>query len=353
MNNNVVSIGGRSIGRGHPAFLVVEVAQAHEGSLGMAHSFIDVAADSGADAIKFQTHIASAESTFNEPFRTKFSVQDDSRYAYWKRMEFTMEQWGALADHAKERGLIFLSSAFSLEAVDMLSTLGMPAWKLGSGEFRSHELINSMIATGRPIILSTGMSSWKEIEEIVLKIKKGEGGLVLLQCTSQYPTALEAVGLNVLDEYSKRFNCLVGLSDHSGVLWPGLAALARGVHMLEVHITFHQKSFGPDVPASLTPDQVRLLADARDAFYLMDSNPIDKDVVVAKMSELRSVFGKSVALKWPLMKGDVLTAEVLTDKKPGFGISMSKIDSLIGRRLARDVSADYLLSYEDLEDLND
>lgn len=265
-------------------------------------------------------------------------------------MEFTVEQWGSLAEHAKEKGLVFLSSAFSLEAVDMLSSLGMPAWKLGSGEFRSQELIAAMLATGKPIFLSTGMSNWKEIEEVVLQIKKGGVGLVLLQCTSQYPTVLEAVGLNVLDEFRQRFDCLVGLSDHSGVLWPGLAALARGVDMLEVHITLHQKCFGPDVPASLTPDQIRFLADARDAFYLMDSHPADKDVVAANMSELRSVFGKSVALKWPLKKGDVLTAEVLTAKKPGFGIPMLKIDSLIGRRLVRDVSPDYLLSYEDLED---
>src|SRR5215467_9214956 len=148
----------------HPAGLstqcciVAEVAQAHDGSLGTAHAFIDACARAGADAIKFQTHIAAAESSPGEPWRIKFSRQDASRYDYWKRMEFTEEQWAGLALHAKERGLIFLSSPFSSEAMDLLDRLGMEAWKVGSGEIGNTPLIQRMAKTGKPVLLSSVMS---------------------------------------------------------------------------------------------------------------------------------------------------------------------------------------------------
>ena len=118
-----ITIADRTIHNGGRAFLIAEVAQGHDGSLGTAHAFIEVAADAGADAIKFQTHIAAAESTLDEPFRVKFSLQDETRYDYWKRMEFSAEQWRDLADHARDRGLIFLSSAFSVQAVRLLSEI--------------------------------------------------------------------------------------------------------------------------------------------------------------------------------------------------------------------------------------
>src|SRR5215467_15257875 len=157
----------------HPAGLspqcciVAEVAQAHDGSLGTAHAFIDACARAGADAIKFQTHIASAESTPGEPWRVKFSRQDASRYDYWKRMEFTAEQWRGLAEHANERGLIFLSSAFSFAAVELLERLGMSAWKVGAGEVTNLPLLERMARTGKPVLLSSGMSTWAELDAAV------------------------------------------------------------------------------------------------------------------------------------------------------------------------------------------
>ena len=125
MEKKKIKIGNRSVGQKEKTFIVAEVAQAHDGSLGMAHAYIDAVADTGVDAVKFQTHIASEESTLDEPFRLSFSVQDETRYDYWKRMEFTFKQWESLATHAKERGLIFLSSPFSIAAVDMLQQLGI------------------------------------------------------------------------------------------------------------------------------------------------------------------------------------------------------------------------------------
>ncbi len=329
--------------------LVAEVAQAHDGSLGTAHAFIDLVADAGFDAIKFQTHFAHAESTLDEPFRVAFSRQDKDRYSYWKRMEFSPPQWCGLHEHAQERGLLFFSTPFSLVAFDLLNEINMPAWKIGSGEFRSWELANAMINTGKPILLSTGMSSWREIEEMVHRIQQRGNELVLMQCTSRYPTPLENVGLNVLPLFKERFGCAVGLSDHSGTPWPALAAMARGVSVVEVHVAMHRRAFGPDVSASLLPDELALLARARDAFVSMNAHPVDKDALAHEMQSLREMFSRSVCVRRPLSAGTLLVREDLILKKPGGGIPEGRIEGLVGRRLGRAVGPDRLLSWDDLE----
>ncbi len=347
--NQVIDIAGRPIGSGHPAFLIAEVAQAHDGSLGAAHAYIDVAAEVGADAIKFQTHIADAESTLDEPFRVKFSKQDDTRYAYWKRMEFSPEQWAGLAEHAKARGLIFLSSAFSVRAVEMLARINMGAWKVGSGEVGSSDLLGAMVKAGGPVLLSTGMSSYSEVEQVVATLRARGSAVALFQCTSQYPVALKDVGLNVIDEFRQRFRCPVGLSDHSGTVFPALAAMARGADMIEAHIVFDRRMFGPDTPASLTPDEFRLLANARDAFHEMRIHPVDKDILADSLRPTRQIFGKSIALADDAPAGTMLTREMLTFKKPGSGIPAADIDQLVGKRLKRAVDARNLLSWEDID----
>lgn len=337
-------------GDGQRPLLIAEVAQSHDGSLGAAHAFIDAAADAGADAIKFQTHIAAAESTLDEPFRVRFSTQDHSRYDYWRRMEFTAEQWRDLADHARERALHFLSSPFSVEAVDLLKDLGVPAWKVGSGEVRSCELLDRMLSAGGPILLSTGMSPWTEIDQVVAYLREQCAEFVLMQCTSRYPTRLEEVGLNVLDEMKARYGCPVGLSDHSGTPYPALAALARGAAVIELHVTFDRRMFGPDVPASVTFDELALIARAGAAFAAMDAHPVDKDLVAEELESMRQTFGKSLALKEPMQAGEILTRDALTMKKPATGIPAGEIDRVLGRRLARAVTHERLLRWEDVED---
>ena len=344
-----IMIGDRAVGGGAPALLIAEVGQAHDGSLGTAHAFIDASAEAGADAIKFQTHIAAEESTLDEEFRVKFSKQDATRYDYWQRMEFSPEQWAGLAQHAAEKGLIFLSSAFSVAAVELLDKLGHPAWKIGSGEYKSTDLMAAMAATGRPILLSTGMSRWAEIAESVAGIRALGVDPALFQCTSRYPTPLDRVGLNVIDELRQAHNCPVGLSDHSGSPYPALAALARGVDMIEVHVTFDARMFGPDVPASLTFEQFRQVAEGRAAFAEMDANPVDKDAVADELETMRGLFTKSLAPGRALAKGTVLTADMLTAKKPGTGISATRLAEIVGRTLARDVVPDRLLRPEDLQ----
>jgi len=287
MTTTNYSIGSRRIGSESPTFIIAEIAQAHDGSLGTAHAYVDAVAEAGADAVKFQTHIANEESTLDEPFRVKFSFQDNTRYDYWKRMEFTEDQWKDLSKHAKDRNLIFLSSPFSVKAVNILRDIGMQAWKIGSGEVKSDDILGAMAENGAPIILSTGMSGFDEIEDCVKRIRERGLQFALLQCTSSYPTALDQVGLNVIGELRSRFNCPIGLSDHSGTLFPGLAAMAKGIDILEVHVVLDRRSFGPDVQASVTVDDLGFLVKARDAFHVMAVNPVDKDKMAEKMSQMR------------------------------------------------------------------
>jgi N-acetylneuraminate synthase len=328
--------------------VVAEVAQAHDGSLGLAHAFIDAIANAGADAVKFQTHIAAAESTPGEPWRVEFSPQDRTRYDYWKRMEFTEEQWCGLKRHAAERGLKFLSSPFSFEAVEMLSRVGVAAWKVPSGETANTPMLDQMIDTGLPIILSTGMSPLGEIDTAVERIKARGVPLAVLQCTTAYPCPPEKIGLNLLSLFRQRYNCAIGLSDHSGTIYPGLAAVTLGIEVLEVHVTLSREMFGPDVPSSVTTAELRQLVQGIRFVEKMKAEPVDKDRMAGEMESLRKTFTKSVVVCEELPAGTVLRREHLAAKKPGTGIPAAQMPGLIGRQLKRPVAANTLLSEEDL-----
>lgn len=338
-----------SIGKGQPCFIIGEVAQAHDGSLGLAHSYIDGVARAGADAIKFQTHIAAAESTPGEPFRIKFSYQDETRYDYWRRMEFSEDQWRGLATHAADVGLTFLSSAFSPEALNMLDRVGVSAWKVGSGETNNPQILSAMAATGKPVLLSSGMSDWADLEQALQTVQQLGNTVALMQCTSLYPTPLSDVGLNIIEEMRRRFDVPVGLSDHSGSIFPSLAALARGIDLLEVHVVFSREMFGPDTIASVTIDELETIVQARNAFHEIDSHPVNKDAMSVRLQEVRQVFNKSVALRASQTQGTVLTDDMLTAKKPATGIPVSQSGECVGRRLKHDVPNDRVLTWDDIE----
>jgi N-acetylneuraminate synthase len=329
--------------------IVAEVAQSHEGSLGMAHAFIDAIADAGADAVKFQTHIASAESTRHEPWRIKFSQQDETRYDYWKRMEFSEAQWQGLRSHALKVGLQFLSTPFSFEAFEMLNRVGVAAWKVASGETAYTPMLDFMIQTGLPIILSTGMSPLGEIDDAVKQVKEKGVPLAVLQCTTAYPCPPEKVGLNLITEFRERYDCFVGLSDHSGVIYPGLAAATLGIEILEVHVALSREMFGPDVAASITTGELRQLVDGIRFIERMKKNPVDKNASSQELFELRRTFTKSVVARIDLQAGTVLQAEHLAVKKPGTGIPAARLPELIGRRLKRQIAKDELLSEDELD----
>ena len=330
-------------------WIIAEVAQAHDGSLGMAHAYIDAIATAGADAVKFQTHIATAESTPGEPWRVKFSEQDATRYDYWKRMEFTEAQWCGLKKHAEERDLQFLSSPFSIEAVELLARVGVAAWKVASGEVSNTPMFTRIGATGLPVLLSTGMSPMNEIDAAVEQIKVYKLPLTVLQCTSAYPCPPEKIGLNLIPLFRERYGCNVGLSDHSGTIYAGLAAATVGIDVLEVHVTLSKEMFGPDVPASLTTAELRQLVEGIRFIEKMKSNPVNKDALAGELKPLRDLFTKSVVLRRDLPAGSILQAEDLTVKKPGTGIPAARLNELVQRKLKRAVNADTFLSEDDLE----
>ena len=343
------SLGSRTVGSGHPCLIVAEVAQSHDGSLGFAHAFIDAIANAGADAVKFQTHIAAAESTPAEPWRVKFSPQDATRYDYWRRMEFAEEQWRGLKRHTEDRGLIFLSSPFSAEAVELLERVGMVAWKVASGEVSNAPLLERLLATGRPILLSSGMSPLAELDATVARAQAVPVPIAVLQCTTAYPCPPERIGLNLLPIFRDRYGCPVGLSDHSGTIFAGLAAATLGCDVLEVHVTLSREMFGPDVPASVTTTELHQLVDGVRFVERLRASPVDKDAAAGDAAAMRQLFTKSVVARVDLRAGTVLSPEHLSIKKPGTGIPSERIGSVLGRSLRRDVARDQLLTWEDLD----
>lgn len=330
--------------------IIGEVSQTHDGSLGQAHAFIDAIADAGADAVKFQTHIAAAESTPDEPFRVPFSQQDSSRYQYWKRMEFSREQWQGFAEHALVRGLYFLSSPFSEEAVDLLDSIGMPAWKIASGEVGNQPLLEKIVATGKPIILSSGLSSFEDIDAAVELVRSAGVLYAVMQTTTQYPTPPEKVGLNVIPFMQERYGCTVGLSDHSGTIYPGLAAFTLGGRILEVHVTLSRYMFGPDVCASVTVEELAQLVRGVRFLEQTMQNPMDKDAIVGELSDLKRMFGRSAVPTRELPLGTVLAPGDLVAKKPGTGIPGNAIQALYGMRIKRTLKVDEVFQYWDLEE---
>jgi N-acetylneuraminate synthase len=235
-----------------------------------------------------------------------------------------------------------------MQAVDLLESLDVAAWKVGSGELTTLPLLERMASTGRPVILSSGMASWEELD-CAVKIVQKRSTVAVLQCTTAYPCPAEKIGLNLIDEMRRRYQVPVGLSDHSGTIYAGLAAASLGADLLEFHVVFSRDCFGPDVPASLTIDETNQLVQGVRFIEQAIANPLDKQQVAAEMTELKIIFGKSVVAARDLPSGHLLAHEDLTLKKPGTGIPAAKLCEVIGKRLNRGVPANSLLSEADLD----
>jgi N,N'-diacetyllegionaminate synthase len=319
-------------------FTIAEIAQAHDGSLGIAHSYIDALSKTGIDAVKFQVHIADAESSLFENFRIKFSYEDNTRYDYWKRMEFTAEQWAGLKKHSEDVGLEFIASPFSIEAVDLLEKINLKTYKVASGEVQNKLLIDKIGALNKKVILSSGLSTFQEIENTVNWLKgAGCKDLSILQCTTSYPCLPENWGLNIIKELKDMFNFPIGYSDHSGEIYSGIAAYLYGAEILEFHAVFDKKMFGPDSSSSLNFDQINELVYAISKLEIAINNPNDKNILDGKQ-ENKIIFGKSLSVNKNLTKGDLIKISDLETKKPsGMGISASEYENIIGKELLIDI----------------
>jgi N,N'-diacetyllegionaminate synthase len=330
-------------------FIISEIAQAHEGSLGIAHSYIDALAGTGVNAVKFQTHIAEAESSKDEPFRVKFSFEDATRYDYWKRMEFTPEQWQGLKKHCEDKGMEFISSPFSVAAVQLLENLGVKRYKVGSGELTNFLMLDAIGRTGKPVILSSGMSDWSELDDAVNFLKDFGNHLSLLQCTTAYPTVPEQWGLNVMQMMKERYNIPIGFSDHSSDIFACLAAATLGAEIIEFHVVFDKQMFGPDAKASLdilqTKELVRGLRMINEALSKPNLKKNTDD-----LKDLKIMFGKSIAVNKSVFAGDIVKLEDLESKKPGNrGVPAKQYLSVIGKKWKKNLQAWVFVTEQDFE----
>jgi len=330
--------------------IIAEIAQAHDGSLGIAHSYIDALHGSGVDTIKFQMHIASSESSSHEQFRVNFSYEDKTRYDYWERMGFTFEQWVGLKQHCEEKGFKFLCSPFSIKAVEWMEQLGTERYKIASGELTNYLMLDRICQTGKSILLSSGMSSYDEIFETVDFIQSHNGKFEgVFQCTTAYPTPPEKYGLNVLKELKNKTNVKIGLSDHSGEIYAPLAAVALGATMLEMHVVFDKQMFGPDAKSSLTIADFKQLCQGVRKIETSLSSPINKDNTDG-YKEMKVMFGKSITASKDLSKGHTIRLEDLETTKPGDkGIIAKDYISIIGKVLNKNLLKHTFIQKSDLE----
>ena len=329
-------------------YIIVEIGQAHDGSLGTLHSYIDAVSKTGVDAIKFQTHIADAESSPQEPFRVNFSYEDKTRFDYWKRMEFTFEQWIEIKKHCDEVGLEFISSPFSIAAVDLLEKLDVKKYKIGSGEVTNYLMLDKIAKTGKDIILSSGMSNFNELDDVFKFLSTYNNKISVLQCTTQYPTNPENLGLNVITELKNRYKVPVGLSDHSGKIYPSIAATTLGAEILEFHAVFDRRQFGPDSKSSLEIDEILTLVEGVSYISSAISNPIDKNNN-SEFHDLKKIFEKTLSLNKSKRQGEIIKLEDLEAKKPALmGVSASDYNFVIGKKLARDLKKWDFINKSDL-----
>ena len=331
---------------GKKVFIIAEICMSHNGSLGQAKAFIDAAAETSVDAVKFQTHIAEAETLKDAPTPPYFT--DEPRYEYFKRTAFNLEQHTILKNHAESKGLEFISSPFSLEAVELLEKVGVMTYKIPSGEVTNLPLLERVGKTGKKILLSSGMSSYSELDETVNAILRYNKNLVILQCTSKYPCPFNDVGLNLLEAFKKRYKLPVGLSDHTPGIYASLAAVVLGATVIEKHFTISKKLYGPDAKYSLEPHEFKQLVDGIRAIEVMLANPVDKDDI-NKFKEMKNTFQKSIVSIVDIPSGTEITREMITTKKPGGGLHPRYFDEIIGKKVKREIKKDSLIFEEDIK----
>lgn len=323
--------------------MIAEAGMNHDGSLGNAIRMAEVAAECGADAVKFQLHDAAAETTRDAPSPPYF--QHESRYEYFERTAFDDQQWATLKAACDRAGIEFVCAPFSLEALERLERLGVARYKIGSGEVTNLELVRAAAETGKPVLLSSGMSSLAELDAAV---EAAGENVTVLQCTSEYPTPPERVGLNVLAELRERYGKPVGLSDHTLGPYASFAAVALGASVVEKHFTLSKEMYGPDASLALEPPELEELVDGIREIEAMLASPVDKDDL-SGLVEMKQVFEKSVVATADIPAGATIERGMLAAKKPGTGIPARRLPELIGRRTRVDIAADSVLTEDFIE----
>ncbi|MFZ6031513.1 MAG: N-acetylneuraminate synthase family protein [Chloroflexota bacterium] len=327
-------------------FIIAEVGSVHDGSFGNAQKLIDAAARSGVDAVKFQTHLATAETLRSAPMPPYF--KGEPRFEYFNRTGFSLEQWQHLKLYCEQKGVEFLSSPFSIEAVALLENVGVKRYKVPSGEVTNLPLLDVIAQTGKPVILSSGMSTWAELDEAIQTILRYHNKLALMQCTSEYPCPYEEVGLNIMLEMRQRYGFAVGLSDHTLTPYASLLAASLGAAMIEKHFTFSRLMYGSDAPHSTEPAEFGEMVRGIRAIETMLASPVNKDALASKLQPMKDIFEKSVVTLVDIPAGCVISASMVGVKKPGTGIPARQLAEVIGRKAVRALPQDTLLMEADL-----
>jgi N-acetylneuraminate synthase/N,N'-diacetyllegionaminate synthase len=345
------AIAGRPLGPGHPCYLIAEAGVNHNGDLDLALRLVDLAAEAGADAVKFQTFRAAELATAEAPkaaYQAERTGAGESQRAMLERLELSPDAHRALIARATERGIRFLSTPFERESADLLERLDLPAFKLPSGELTNLPFLAHVARKGRPLILSTGMATLGEVEAALLAIRAaGDPPVAVLHCVSAYPAPAAQANLRAMETLAKAFGGIVGYSDHTEGLEVPLAAVAMGASIVEKHFTLDRSLPGPDHAASLEPEQLKALVRGirivESAFGDGRKAPTELERETARVAR------KSLAAALDLPAGTVLEAHHLSAKRPGTGLSPALESLLLGRTLRHAIPRDALLSLGDVE----
>ena len=343
---NKINIQDKIIGEGYPAFIIAEIGMNHDGNFSLAKDLVKAAAEAGADAVKFQAHIAEAETLKNAPTPPYF--KDEPRFDYFRRTAFDREQLRKLKEHAEASGTVFLCSPFSIEAADLLESISIAAYKIPSGEVTNLPYLQYIAKLGKPVILSSGMSSLAELEKAIVLIRENNEDIILLQCSSEYPCPYDSVGLNLIGEFRERFDLPVGLSDHTLTIYTAIAAVTLGACVIEKHFTLSKKMYGPDSKFSLVPEEFRQLVEGVRAVEAALANPVGKDDT-SKYSQMKTTFQKSITSAMEIPRSTIIKAEMISLRKPGNGLQPERYNDVIGKKARRDISRDSLIYQEDIE----
>ena len=340
-------IGGRAVGDGAPCFVIAEAGANHNRDLALAKELIAVAAEAKADAVKFQTY--SAETLYSKKtprFTYLEGLSDKSTWDLIKEIELPREWQAELAAEAHRRGLHFMSTPFDHRAVDELAALGVPAYKIASFEIVDLPLIEKAARVGRPMILSTGLADYEDIADAVAACRRaGNDQIALLQCASLYPAPPARINLRAMATMRQAFGAVVGLSDHTLGIHIAVASVAAGAALVEKHYTMSRTLKGPDHPFAIEPnelaDMVRQIRDVEAA--LGDGR---KTGPAPEEQEMHAKARRSLVAARAIPKGTRIEADMVTIKRPGFGIKPKLVDLVIGRVAKVDIEEDTVLTWE-------
>jgi len=328
-----VTIGGRSIGNNKPCFIIAEAGINHNGDMNLAKRLIDMAGVAGADAVKFQTFQAKevvTETAEKAEYQKQTTDPHDSQFNLIKSLELKPEDFRQLASYAKDRSIFFLSSPFDSGSVDLLENLNVPAYKIPSGEITNFPLLKYIADKKKPVILSTGMSTLNEVEDAVGIIQeKGVYDIIILHCVTSYPAKIEDINLRAIETLRKTFNLPIGFSDHTLGIHIPIAAVAMGACVIEKHFTLDRDLSGPDHKASLEPDELETMVTTIREIELAMGNGIKFPTMEER--ENKKAARRSLVARINILKGTIITEDMLDIKRPGTGLEPKQVNVVIGK----------------------